>query len=230
MHWARSQPPELSGYEKHPVGCGGYRLRCHPPRFWLFVGKPGLCPPGGDLRHHIHRPQRRCHRTDGRQGHGPPYGAAGRGACGARFGGRGGKRRPGGGDRPADRLPGVDQGSGRRRRPGHAPGGQRRRAAGAVRCGPGRSRSLFWRWQHVPGKADPFAQAHRISDFGRRLRQYGASGGTGLFHPAPQPEDGGGIPLPHPDPGAAGADGPGCRAGRPGCGLPQCGHSGIRAG
>ena len=115
--------PEPGG---DPVRRRGQRRAGHPSGLRLPVGERGLRRARRAGRPDLHRPERRLHPHDGRQGRGQARDAARRRALRAGAG-----RRPagrsGGGPRAGarDRLPGDRQGRGRRRRPRHARGARR---------------------------------------------------------------------------------------------------------
>ena len=116
----------------------------------------------------------------------------------------------------AHRLPGADQGVGRRRRQGHARGrggGEVRRCAGRRQArGQGVVRRRSRAGREVPDAAAP----HRDPGLRRHARQLPLSVRARLLDPAPPPEgDRGGAGAQH-GPGAAQADGRGRRRRGPG--------------
>ena len=100
------------------------------PGLRLPVRERGLRRARGEERLHVHRPARRRDPHDGRQGFGHQRDEEGRRALRAGLGrpaGRRARREPS--HRARHRLPGDHQGLGRRRRPRHARGAHRSRAA-----------------------------------------------------------------------------------------------------
>ena len=191
-----------------------------PSRLRLPVGECGIRRGLRRGRPHLRRPAAGRDPRHGRQERGQGADGGGRRAAGAGLSRRRPGPRPSGGGGRDDRLPGADQGLGRRRRQGHARG----RAGGGVRRParrrPARGRVLLRRrpgaGRALPGPAAPC----RDPGLRRRPRQLRLPVRARLLDPAPPPEGGGGGAGPRPRPGHPQGDGRG--GGRRGPGRRLC--------
>ena len=180
----------------------------------------------------LHRPEPRGHRADGQQDRGPPGGDQGRRAGGARHRAaarRGRHRRRGAGHRRAHRLPADAQGRCRRRRQGHAHGGDagrpaRRAPGGALGGGLG-----VRRFGRLPRAPHHEAAPHRGAAARRPPRHGAALRRARVLDPAPPPESDRGEPVDGRLAGAAPRDHLGGGGGGPAGGLHQRRHDRVPA-
>ena len=195
-------PPPARGQLSQRAGTA-HRLRDHrrrrrASRLRIPFGECALCRDPRRARHPFHRSQAGAHPADGRQDRGQAHRAAARHPGGAGLRRRRHLRPGGAGDGTDHRLPGADQGGGRRRRPRHE---GRRNTGKALRGARHRARGSegrLRRRRRLSRKIPNAPAAHRDSGAGRRRGPRHPSRRTRLLAAASASESMGGKPLARP--------------------------------
>ena len=174
--------------DKIIAACRQTGARGRAPRLRLPVRERGVRRAARGRGHRLHRPEARGDRRDGRQDRVEEARRGGQGQHDPRLRRGDRQRRACGRDRPRHRLPGDDQGLGRRRRQGPAGRVQRRRNLRRLQRLPQRGPRELRRRPRLHREVRRGAAPHRDPGARRCARPLRLPVGARMLDPAPPPE------------------------------------------